>query len=208
MNADKDRKEHSVRKVTAHEFREVAAVLARAFYDDPPARWFFPDDERRRTLLDRAFHFYLRKLWFRHDACFTTPAVVGAAIWLPPGKWEVSVVRQILLLPGLAATLGRSLGRVLRGLAAMEANHPKEHHYYLAFAGVDPDWQGRGIGKALLEPILGQCDRESMPAYTEASSPLSRRLYESRGFEVTEEFTLGQDSPPLWRMWRKPRPVQ
>lgn len=182
-------------------------MLALAFYDDPGARWFFPDDQRRRTLLEGVFHFYLRKLWFSHDECFTTPAVVGAAIWLPPGKWQVSAVREILLLPGLAVTLGRSIVRTLRGLAALEANHPKELHYYLPFVGVEPNWQGRGIGKALLAPILSQCDRESMPAYLEASSPLNFRLYGSLGFEVTEEFTLGKDSPPLWRMWRKPRPL-
>ncbi|HCS28998.1 MAG TPA: GNAT family N-acetyltransferase [Spongiibacteraceae bacterium] len=195
----------SVRKVNAGELREVAAVLARAFYDDPPMRWVLPDDGRRLMLAERFFHFFLRKLWFHQNECLTTAGQAGAAVWLPPGGWEVSAFRQILLLPGMAMTLGRSLGPTLRAIAAMESNHPKEHHFYLPFAGVDPEWQGKGIGSALLAPVLQRCDEESIPAYLEASSPINRRLYERHGFEVTEEFTLGKGSPPLWRMWREPK---
>ncbi|MBT9159721.1 MAG: hypothetical protein DDT26_00984 [Dehalococcoidia bacterium] len=195
----------SVRKVHAGELREVAAMLARSFYDDPVARWFVPDDDRRLMVVERAFHFYLRKLWFPQGECLTTAGVVGAATWLPPGGWEVSLVRQIQLLPGMALALGRSLGRALRGIAAMESNHPKEHHFYLPYAGVDPQWQGKGIGSTLLVPVLRRCDRESIPAYLESTSPINRRLYERHGFEVTKEFRLGEGSPPLWCMWRKPK---
>jgi hypothetical protein len=42
-------------------------------------------------------------------------------------------------------------------------------------------------------------------AYLEASSPRNRGLYEHHGFGVTEEFSLGAGSPPLWRMWRDPQ---
>src|SRR5688572_29903612 len=89
----KRREVQSVRKVNAGELREVAAVLARAFYDDPPAAWFYPDEERRLMLLERGFLFYLRKLWFPQGECLTTAGVIGAATWLPPGGWEVSPFR-------------------------------------------------------------------------------------------------------------------
>lgn len=199
------REAQSVRKAIADDLQQAAVVLAAAFYDDPGAQWYFPDEARRRLQLERVFHFYLRKLWFPHDECLVTAGVVGAATWLPPGKLHLSIGRQLLLLPGLALTLGRSLVHVLRGMAAMEADHPKESHYYLPFIGVHPEWQGGGIGGALMVPVLKRCDRESIPAYLEASAPRNRSLYMRFGFEVTEEFRLGKGSPPMWRMWRKPR---
>jgi GNAT superfamily N-acetyltransferase len=194
----------SVRKAKLEEAGKLAAILARAFYDDPAMRWALVDDDRRAVLLARSFELYLRKLYFEQDECYTTDNLAGAIIWELPGQWKVGVLDQIRLLPSMARIFGRLLPRVLRALNALESNHPPEPHYYLPFVGVEPQWQGRGLGAALMRPILERCDREKMPAYLEASSPRNRMLYERHGFAVTEEFFLGQGSPPLWRMWRAP----
>jgi hypothetical protein len=57
-----------------------------------------------------------------------------------------------------------------------------------------------------MAPVLERCDRERMPAYLNAGSARSRELYRRHGFEVMEEFSLPDDGPPLWRMWRVPSP--
>ena len=197
-----------VRKVRADELRSVAAALSRAFVDDPPTCWTFQDAERRTILVERIFHFFLRKLWFRHGECLTTDNHSGVAIWLPPGGSEVRPVQQILLLPGMAMRVGRSLGRLLQAMEAADLNHPKEPLFYLPFVGVVPEYQGKGIGKTLLTPVLEKCDRDQIPAYLEASAPGNLRLYERHGFEVTEEFRFAEDAPPMWRMWREPQKLR
>ncbi len=95
--------------------------------------------------------------------------------------------------------------RILRVLAFLDTKHPHEPHYYLPFLGVEPASQGRGIGSALMRPILERCDREGMPAYLEASSERNRALYERHGFELIEEVRLPGGGPPMWRMWREAR---
>ena len=89
-------------------------------------------------------------------------------------------------------------------MGQMGEYHPTEPHWYLPLIAVDPVHQGRGLGSALLIHALGICDRDNLPAYLEATSPDSRRLYERHGFEALGEIQVS-DSPPLWPMLRKPR---
>jgi GNAT superfamily N-acetyltransferase len=194
-----------VRKAGREDVSRLALALARAFDGDPPMRWFLPDDSRRVELARLMFEVMLERLHLRRDECYTTTDVVGGALWVPPGRWRLSLSQQLRLLPSMLKVFGRGLGRAQRGLAVMDSKHPREPHYYLDSLGVEPERQGRGLGSALMRPILERCDREQLPAYLNAGSPRSRNLYLRHGFEVTDEFRLPEDGPPLWRMWREPR---
>ncbi|HZO58677.1 MAG TPA: GNAT family N-acetyltransferase [Solirubrobacterales bacterium] len=194
----------AVRKATLDDVPRLADALARAFDGDPPMRWFLSDSETRVARARRLFEVMLRRVHLTRDYCYTTSDVVGGALWVPPGTWRLGVVDQVVLLPGMVRVFGRGLARAQRGLTVMESGHPKTPHYYLDSLGVEPEWQGKGLGSALMLPVLERCDIERMPAYLNAGSARSRDLYLRHGFEVTEEFALPEDGPPLWRMWREP----
>jgi ribosomal protein S18 acetylase RimI-like enzyme len=195
----------SVRKVTLDDVPQLALVLARAFDTDPPMRWFLRDAERRVEQARHMFNVMLRTVHLPRDACYTTEDVWGGALWVPPGRWRLGFVQQMRLLPGMIRVFGRDLPRAQRGLTVMDSGHPRKSHWYLDSLGVEPERQGRGLGSALMQPVLERCDRERMPAYLNAGSPRSRELYRRHGFIVTEEFNLPDGGPPLWRMWREPR---
>jgi GNAT superfamily N-acetyltransferase len=193
-----------IRKASAEDVPRLAQALARAFYDDPVFRWLVPDDSERMRRSERGFAFYMHKIYMPHDECYATEGGIGGALWLPPNTWHLGPLAQLRLAPGMIAALGARLPQTLRAISTIESNHPRKPHYYLAFVGVEPDSQGKGIGSALLEPVLDRCDREGTPAYLEASSPRNRACYLRHGFEVTEEFRFPKDGPPSWRMWREP----
>src|SRR3954451_14992336 len=195
-----------VRKVTQEDVPRLALTLGRAFDSDPPMRWFLRDDERRVELARQMFHVMLRTVHIGRDACYTTQDVIGGALWVPPGQWRLGFVQQLRLLPGMIRVFGRDLPRAQRGLTVMDAGHPRKPHWYLDSLRVEPEGQGRGLGSARIAPVLERCDGERMPAYLNAGSPRSRDLYGRHGFVVTEEFRLPDHGPPLWRMWREPRP--
>jgi ribosomal protein S18 acetylase RimI-like enzyme len=195
----------SVRPARDDDVPALAASLARAFYDDPVLRWLLPDDDVRLQRLEPAFGLYLRRMWMPRELTFTTDGLIGGAAWLPPGAGHLSLPRQLAMMPQMLSIFRAKLPRTLRTFNLMESKHPSEPHHYLHVVGVDPDWQGRGLGAALMRPMLERCDREGTPAYLEASAPRNRGLYERNGFRVVEEVSLPPDGPPLWRMWRDPQ---
>ncbi len=183
----------------------VAHTLARAFHDDPVFNWLLAEDPGRMRILKRYFELFSSRVWIHQQETYTTVDTVAAAIWNLPRRWHINLRTLASLAPGSIGAFGRHLPRVMRALAVVESKHPKVPHYYLAFVGVNPQWQGRGLGTAVLAPVLERCDRERVPAYLESSSPRSQALYERNGFKVTEEFKFAKSAPPMWRMWREPR---
>lgn len=189
-----------VRPVPAGDSARAARTLARAFSDDPVARWMVPRESR----LAPGFDLYLRRIWMPHDAVYESVDGRAVACWMPPGTSHMSLVQQLRLLPRLAAVAGRDLPRLLSATAVLEKDHPHESHWFLNMLGVEPSGQGRGFGSALLAHTLERCDAEGSPAYLDATTERGRALYERHGFEVTEEVRLPKGGPPFWRMWREP----
>lgn len=196
----------TARRATEADRPAVAAVLAAAFQDDPVMRWATPDDAERRILLP-AFFELAAQAYARHDEIWRAgDDLTGAAIWAPAGVEPLSEADGELLAARCAELAGRHQDRWMEIIALLEDNHPRHaDHHYLWFLGVRPDRQGRGLGGTLLRAVLDDADRTGTPAYLEATSPGNRRLYERHGFRVTGELAVA-GGPPVWPMWREPRP--
>jgi ribosomal protein S18 acetylase RimI-like enzyme len=195
--------QHAVRKATAADKGALAAMLARAFDDDPVMSWFFHGDERRTGRNRRFFEMRLRQL-LPHDETYTLDGTAGAAIWALPDRWRLGRVEEFRMGVALLFALGRRIPTLVRGFEMIEAAHPRTPHYYLAVLGTEPDRQGEGIGSALMQPVLEMCDRDEIPAYLESSKERNIDFYARHGFRVTAELSL-PGGPPVWSMWRDPR---
>jgi ribosomal protein S18 acetylase RimI-like enzyme len=153
----------SVRAARAEDFGPLAAMLARAFFDDPVTSWFYPDDGRRLRHARRFFGIRLRQLEAR-KLIYTTPELSGAALWTAPGRWREDLRESLMLLPMLPVLLPRIV-RSTRAVREIERRHPVVPHYYLSVLGTEPEQQGGGIGSALLGPVLRSCDSDGLGAY-------------------------------------------
>jgi ribosomal protein S18 acetylase RimI-like enzyme len=108
--------------------------------------------------------------------------------------------------PQMLATFGwRRLGLVLASMSVVEKHHPKEPHCYLQSIGVEPALQGRGLGKALLQPVLDRCDAEQVPAFLETVQERNLPPYRSRGFVEVSRAPLAGGGPLMYFMWREPQ---
>ena len=196
----------AARRATVADVPRLASALARAFQDDPVACWSCPADALRPRMLERFYRTRLRQL-LREDEIWADPALGGAALWAPPQRWRTSAredaeLARCLLTPRLL----HRLPLVVRGfIGVVERHHPRTPpHWYLAILGTEPAAQGRGIGSALLAPVLARCDEDGVGAYLESSKRRNIDFYARHGFRVTGELRLPR-GPRMWSMWRDPR---
>jgi GNAT superfamily N-acetyltransferase len=181
----------------------LARSLADAFDGDPVWRWLVPAGGRLDRL-ERFFALELSHVALPRGTAWTTDALDGAVLVLPPDGWRLPLTVQARHAPAYARTFGRRLPRALAFLTRMEAHHLREPHWYVAYAGVAGSAQGRGRGRTLLEAALERADADGLPAFLEASSPRSAVLYRRLGFEDLGEVRFA-GSPPLTLMRRAPR---
>jgi ribosomal protein S18 acetylase RimI-like enzyme len=200
-----------VRAFTRADLKATAATLARAFDDDPVMGWIFPDEAMRRRQLPRFFAASIRATSLRHDGTeilVAGAAVLGGAIWVPPGAWLPSARHQIAGLAGYAWALRSRLMAASATYSEIVRAHPREPHWYLAGIGTDPPAQGTGVGTELMRSRLIRCDAAGLPAYLESSKERNVPFYRSHGFAVTRELTISGGGPTLWLMWRTPKGLQ
>ncbi|HEY1698870.1 MAG TPA: GNAT family N-acetyltransferase [Trebonia sp.] len=196
----------SVRPAEHADVSKLADVLARAFDDDPPFVWALPEDATRRARMRTGFAATLRAeeghatVDVARDA--DSGAIVGGAIWFPPGAWPVPVFRQLLALPGYLAAFGRRIGPASQLGAAFDGAHPKGPHWYLHVIGVDPPRQGQGVGGALLRSRLARVDQAGGAAYLESSKTGNLPLYEHFGFRAGAVPPLPDGAPIVTPMYR------
>ena len=184
-------------KVAEVDRRRAIDTIVMAFATDPVLRWFYSEPWRYlahygdfvKTFGGQAFG--EGSAWILGD-------FHAAAIWLSPA----SRLDDDAIVHHLESTVApEKLGDLLDVLGQMDAGHPPEPHWYLAWIGVDPAMQGRGLGGELMAHCLQVIDADGAPAYLDNTNPLNVPFYERHGFRVTGESQAGA-CPPLVGMLR------
>jgi GNAT superfamily N-acetyltransferase len=196
-----------VRPATEAGDHEAAAeALALAFAADPAWAHLLPDDASRAERLLTFFTTEIGNLAPEHREVWIAEGGRGAAVWARPGRWRIPLARTIRPARQMVRVFGRRLPLAIWTQLRLERHHGgRPRHWYLHYLGVEPRAQGRGLGGALMAPVLAECDRDGLPAHLEASTDRSRMLYERHGFDRTDTFHMPAAGPPLREMWREPR---
>jgi ribosomal protein S18 acetylase RimI-like enzyme len=187
----------AIRTLTSEERERAIAVQVMAFSTDPVMRWFYPEASAYLEHFPGFAKAFGGKA-FENGTAYTADGFAGAAFWLPVGVENDTEAIAEAIMDSLSAERLESLAPMMED---MERFHTKEPHWYLPMIGVDPAWQGQGIGSALLRHTLALCDAEGVAAYLESSSPKNVPLYQRHGFEVIGEIRHA-DSPVFYPMLR------
>jgi ribosomal protein S18 acetylase RimI-like enzyme len=184
----------------------AGATLERAFFHDPMIEFILPNSRDRSSALRFLMSLGIRVgLLFGRVLVASNP-VRGVAVWVPPGTPPITP--EQLTRAGFDSAQERlgeqaleRFGVAMELLARLQQRCMPAPHWYLLILGVSPDQHRRGLGRALLEPVLEQADAERTPCYLETSNPANVPFYERSGFRVLAHEQL-PDGPAVWAMGR------
>jgi ribosomal protein S18 acetylase RimI-like enzyme len=111
--------------------------------------------------------------------------MVGALHWVRSPGCRFSPLEKLRMMPGLMRRLGaRSALRVGSWLSAWAKLDPGEPHLHLGPIGVEPEAQGRGIGRRMMDCYCRALDEAGVVGYLETDRPSNVEFYRRFGFEV------------------------
>lgn len=192
-----------VSEAQAGQRETIAAMLGRAFQDDPVTAWIEPDPEKRAASLPASF-----AAIFDGDAAGMRLVSAGqeaATLWHLPGlPPRLTLWQKIAGFWHIARMPRDKARRVMALVRALDEHRLSAGHLYLHVAGCDPRAQGKGFGKAAVRAGLGRYP--GRPAFLETANEANLPFYAGLGFAVSGEWTV-PGGPRFWTMERPANPL-
>jgi GNAT superfamily N-acetyltransferase len=184
---------------TAADSPAIRTVLARAYRSNPLMTWALPHAASREDAcaawLGPSVDRYLAV--GRVHVARLAGRVVGVAAWRLPGA---PTPPETLPTPAgvLAALVGRARAdEILAALVSSAPLAPDGPAAYLNYLAVDPDVQGRQIGRRLADAGIAAADADGVGTYLGTTDPRNLPFYRRLGFVDAGAVTLGADGPVL-----------
>ncbi|KAJ5735982.1 Acyl-CoA N-acyltransferase [Penicillium malachiteum] len=181
----------------------VARLNGHVFDTDPVVTYMLLEmSEEERLAYLPTYWSTLVKSALLNDAIITeADGWKAASVLVPPGKYIDNAWK--LLYAGFLSVLWR-IGfsglkeRLWTEFSGMTDNakkkglHGQKLYYYIFSIGTEHEHRGKGLAKAIMRQHQKTARAEDVPIWLEATSPSSRDLYLSLGFQEIEEIILGK----------------
>jgi GNAT superfamily N-acetyltransferase len=216
-----------VRVLEPTDAADAAAILARAFDQEPAKLTLMPNSAARRMFLELILRVRLYDP-LRYGAVHGAQIrddLAAIAVWYPPGVSMLSMsgaIRAALSLPAIIARLASGFPHMIqmllsdiRGTVALVrtrrpavARATQGMTWYLGLLGTLPEHRGKGLARALLDRQLHRCDQDNAAVWLETTDPINPKIYERFGFQTVAHSYGPSWLPGYWMMRREPHAVQ
>ena len=193
-----------IRRAEPSEAGALAQVVADAFFNLVVCQWLVPDPAERRRVMQPDFEIIVDH-GIRHGTVHTTDELDAVAVWFSEAPEGIGEIRDYEAR--LVAAVAPHTSRFVVLDDVMHHAHPTgTPHEYLSLLAVSPPAQQAGLGTALLRARHDHLDAEGIPAYLEASSQRSRKLYLRNGYVEVGTPLVVPDCPEeiMYPLWREP----
>lgn len=220
-----------VTSITDNDIPGAVKCIQDAFADDPYNRWVF-NDRRKFSLKRNSVSLGIRCKWGKQYAIFDVAKetndpegkVLGVACWLAPSNpfapqtwsdywgswwlWFEQVKMNLWHGRGGLNVKRYYIWKAAQAEAQEEIWTDEKGYYFCNIVTVNPEAQGKGIGKMLFKKVTDKADEEGRKCYLESSrAEPNMAIYERMGFKLAKEMTCDDDGDAitLYCMMREPQ---
>jgi ribosomal protein S18 acetylase RimI-like enzyme len=191
------------------QIKAASVACAQAFKDDPWVSYIIPDEDKRENKMRYMLEFYLRLNLMLGEVYTVSPRLEGIAGWLPSDRkiGLINLLRSGFHIYSVKCGLRAFLrdGRVDRFCERIRKKYAPDKHFYLALLAIDPKFQGRGYGGALLKPMLERLDEQKLPCWLDTSGEKNVSFYRHFGFKIMHQAEYPGSQLVITAMQRDPR---
>jgi GNAT superfamily N-acetyltransferase len=207
-------RELRVGRLSSGQVDDAGRILAQAFLGEKMFSHVLCDDSDKRL---RATIPVFRALVRAHlpyggvHSAMLGDKLVGVAVRLPPEhnplRGRENLRFNLRIMPAMLRLLTRCRGarHLIRIIGEFDKIKPNDRPYwYMIAIGVEPEYQGQGIGTRLTQETLDRADADGVGCYFETAGERTKAIYLKRGFRVLKELKPMPGGPTVWTMWREP----
>jgi hypothetical protein len=206
------RREGYAERIRTSQIELLGSVLTRAYYNNPCAAYILPDPDIREAALSWYFNAVAIRASRLCGEIYTTPSVVGGALWIRPGV-DLTIRHAVQTeLNSLPFKLDRaSITRWIKVVEYLEAARrtlADQEHWYLLAVGTEPSAASTAIRRTLMAPVLNEADWDLRPCYVETFDETDLPFYVQRGFRISAAGRIPDGGPGFWTLIRPPHRIE
>jgi len=132
----------------------------------------------------------------------------GAAIWSKPldGTLERrrSEEKKSFIYKDMGAKSLETYLEIVDFMSQRSASIIDDSSWYLSIVGIDPKFQGKGMGASLITPVFEKTDPLGVPTWLETFTQRNMSFYRGLGYKAAASFMEPLTRTEYWIMVREP----
>lgn len=168
----------------------IVEILSKSFDTNQSVNYIVKQDDKRheriRSLMDYSF-----QVCYLFGEVYLSEDDKACALVLYPDKKSTTLKSILLDVELMFKCIGiTNISIAMDRESKINKLKPKERMYYLWFIGVDPKFQGSGIGTDLMQSLIEDSEKQQRPIFLETSTLRNLPWYKKFGFETYNELVL------------------